>query len=526
MRESAEEMLVLCAIIALGLTLGKFSWKGISLGTSAVIFVALLAGHFGFDVPSFAGAAGVALFVYCLGVGAGPSFLRMFAEQGRRLAILAVVMLTSASIVAVLAGRWLALSPDLTSGLFAGSLTSTPALAATAQRLPPESDVAVGFGVAYPFGVIGVILFVQLVPRLTTKQQPEDTSDAARTNGISRVLIRVVNPSVSGKNLRDVKTISRCNCQVSRWMIDGALRPIPADFRLELDQQLLVIGERQRLQEVIDLLGEPCEDANYVLDIERHRRRIVVTSPEVVGRSLQDLHLRSKFGVTVARITRQDVEFVPSAVERIQLGDALTAVGEEAGLDRFVEFAGHRERTAEETDLICLATGLMLGILLGRVEFVFEGESISLGLAGGSLVVGLILGHFQRVGPFTNRFPRPARLLLADLGISMFLAHAGTQAGSNFLSVLGQHGWGLPLAAIAIVTVPLAAGFAVARYALGLGTYESCGGICGAMTSTPGLGVVMSSVDDSRPATSYATVYPLALVLVTLIAPLLIAWMT
>ena len=312
------------------------------------------------------------------------------------------------------------------------------------------------------------------------------------------------------------------NCQVSRIVIEGQPRPIPAAFQLDLGQQLLIVGRVGQIETVIETIGERCPEAQYVLDVERQRRQIVVTSKELVGHTLKDLHLLSRFGVTISRITRQDIEFVPGPDETIHFGDLLRAIGESENLEKFAAFAGHRARTADETDFITLAAGLILGMILGRIQFSLGGESLSLGMAGGPLIVGLILGHFGQFGSITVRMPRAGRLMLAELGLTVFLAQAGCQAGDQFISVVQQNGWTLCLVAAIVVLVPLLTGFLVARFFLKLDLLETAGGICGAMTSTPGLGAVTSAIDSSVPATSYATVYPVALVLVTLLAPLVI----
>lgn len=522
MTETIAQILALCGIVGSGLLLGQFNWRGISLGTSGVVFTALAAGHFGFQVPEIAGVVGVILFVYCLGISAGPTFIRSFARQGRSLAVLALAMIMSAGVSAWLVAKLLKLGPDLASGLFAGAMTSTPALAAATEQLPADSQVAVGFGIAYPFGVIGVILFVQLVPRLFRDDPSVAAIDDDDDGPITRVLVRVQNPMLAGKALREVSIFSHANCQVSRLLVEDELLPIPPDFRLKLGECVLVIGAERRLSDVIEAMGERCEDVNYAIDVEHHRRRVVVSAKEMLGKSLEELHLRSRFGVTISRIGRQDVEFVPGPKERIQFGDALIAVGEEEGLDRFVKAAGHRERTLDETDLVALCAGLVFGIVLGHVKFSLGKQSIALGMAGGPLLAGLFLGHFGRIGPLQVRIPRAARFLLSDIGLSLFLAQAGAQAGGQFVSVVVQHGPALCLAAIVIVVVPLVVGLLLARYAFKLQQLDMTGGICGAMTSTPGLGIIMSTVDSPRPAISYATVYPLALIVATISAPILI----
>ena len=526
MNGAADELLALFVVIGLGLTIGKISFRGISLGASGVIFVALAAGHFGFQVPRIAGAMGMVLFVYCLGIGAGPGFLRVFLQQGKALAIVGVAMNASATVVAWAIAKSMAWGPDLVSGLLAGALTSTPALAAASERLPGDSEVAVGFGVAYPFGVLGVIFFVQIVLRIfgeSLADAERDDSNSSNNDPIVRVLVEVLNPSVVGKELSDVAVISHFNCQISRLVVGGKLEPIPAEFALALQQRVLIVGRRSRISDAADVLGKQCDDSGYTLDLERQRRRIVVTSKELVGHSLTQLRFRTRFGATITRISRHDIEFVPQSEEKLQFGDALTAVGEGPALERLANFAGHREQSLDETNLISLTTGLVFGVLVGSVEFSYGGGSISLGLAGGPLLVGLILGHFGRIGPVVGYMPKAARWLCAEIGLAMFLAHAGSQAGTEFVSVVTEHGLLLCGSAVAILAIPLAVGFFLARYVLRIGILETLGGICGAMTSTPGLGVVTSQVASSLPATSYAAVYPVALIIITLLTSGLIS---
>ncbi|MHC4878877.1 MAG: aspartate:alanine exchanger family transporter [Planctomycetota bacterium] len=521
MSDAAEQLLVLCSVVGLGLVLGRVSWRGVSLGSSGVIFIALAAGHFGFEVSRLVGSAGLVLFVYCLGIGAGPGFTRTILSQGKALLVLAFVMVATAGATAWLVA-WLAgLSRGLAAGLLAGAMSSTPGLAAATEVLPADGEIAVGFGVAYPFGVIGVILFVRIAPRFFRQTDAHDLGESGNAT-IERQLVHVLNPAIVGRRIRDVPAISHANCQVSRILIDGELKPVPSDFQLAEGQRLLLVGTAECLQQVIDVVGRRCDDAGFVLEVEHHRRRVVVTSPEFVGRTIEQLHLLSRFGVTISRIQRHDIEFVPSPRERIQPGDALTAVGEPEALDRFVASAGHRERRLDETDLISLAVGLSAGILLGHVQVGAGGNSFSLGLAGGPLLVGLVLGQLGNVGRIVGHIPRAARLLLAELGLTVFLAQAGVQAGQVLVPVVHEHGLILCMAAIFIVLAPLLTGTLVARCGFQLGSLEACGGMCGAMTSTPGLGAVTSATDSSRPLTSYGTVYPVALILITVMTSLLI----
>jgi putative transport protein len=358
---------------------------------------------------------------------------------------------------------------------------------------------------------------------LRAENRPPDEEESTGSASIVRRLVHVLHPKVAGKCLSDVPILSHSHCQASRVLVDGQLEPIPSDFRLAVGQHLLLVGTQPHVEMVMDYFGEESPHPILFLELEQHRRRVVATSKNVVGKSLRELHLRSQFGVTISRITRHDVEFVPDADEVIQFADALSAVGEPEDLERFISFAGHRERSFDETDLISLAFALLLGTLAGQVRFELGGDAISLGVAGGPLLVGLVMGHFGRLGPFVGHFPRASRLLLTETGLAMFLAQAGVQAGGQFATVLRDHGMILCVGAVSIAVAPLVVGVFITRYLIPLSGLQTLGAICGAMTSTPGLGAITSKVDSKVPATSYATVYPLALILMSILAPVLIS---
>ncbi len=524
MSEVAGEIVALCAVVALGIVAGRISWKGISLGTSGVVFVALAAGNFGFSVPEFAGVAGVVLFVYCLGLGAGPTFTQTFRKSGARLVLLAVVMISTGAAAAWGTAVWLKLEAGLSAGLFSGALTSTPALAAATERLPADPQVAVGFGIAYPFGVVVVILFVQLAPRISRWLQGKSQEDEEVLSGqISRMLIEITNTNLAGKRLRELTSISDANCQVSRLLVGDKLEPVPPGYKVEMGHKVLAIGQHSRLVQVAEAIGKPCPEDQYVLDVEGQRRRVVVTSKNVAGKTLKELHLLSRFGVTITRVLRQDVEFVPNVHQKLQIGDALTATGARHGLEQFVQFAGHRERAADETDLAPLSFGIALGVLLGSVKIEFMGEKVSAGMAGGPLIAGLVQGQLAQAGLPVGRLPRAARILMSELGLALFLAQAGSSAGQKIVPVLQEYGVSMCIAALIVVLAPLVTGQITAQLLLGLNTLETLGGMCGAMTSTPGLGAITSSTESSVPATSYAAVYPVALIMVTIVAPVLIS---
>jgi len=519
---AGQELLTLFAAIAVGLLLGRITVAGLSLGSSGVLFVALGLGHLGAHIPAGLGELGLVLFVYCVGITAGPSFFRAFVRQGRQLATLVVALVLIAAGTAWLMARWLGIPGDLAAGLFAGSMTSTPALAASMEWLPEGSQAPVGYSIGYPFGVVAVVLFVQLLPRLLRTDLNELAGRLAareeRGRKIVRVLVEVVNPAVVGRRLSELPFIAENNCQVPRQLKADRLVPVTAEFRLDSGQHLLVVGREFRVERIIALLGRRSDKTDYVMDTERHRVQMVVTSKQLVGRPLGELSLLTRFGVTVSRITRHDLEFVPDLDDVVQYGDALNVVGEPESLERFAQVAGHRARTFDETDLISLGIGIIAGIVLGMVELKLGDSSIRLGMAGGPLFVGLVLGHFGQLGRVVGHLPRASRLLLMEIGLVLFLTDAGMSAGGQVLDVVKEHGLALCLAAAVVALAPMSFGYLLARYWLKMNLLQVIGGVCGGMTSTPALGTITSKVDSEIPVISYAAAYPVALILLTVVA--------
>ena len=522
-----DPLVALFLVVGLGLLAGKIRIAGISLGSSAGIFVALVFGAFGYHIPANAGNVGLILFVYCVGIAAGPGFFRAFIEQGADLAKLSVLLVALGALTVTVLS-WLAgLPPELAAGLFGGALTSTPALAAAMDAAPDPAIVSIGYGIAYPFGVIGVVLFVQLLPRLVRADLVEESRlygmIAQGRRSIERVLIEVTNPGVFGKKIHEVHFLKHSRCLISRVMRQDRLDPVSPDTVFEEGQLVLAVGDDDRIGDVVDFLGRRSKK-RYVLDMETERMRVVVSSPEMVGKSLRNLNLLTRFGITISRIIRNDIEFVPDADTNIFKSDVLVSVGEADALKRFAACAGHRARALDETDVISLTMGITAGLMLGMIPIGLPGgRSFSLGLAGGPLLAGLVLGHFGHIGAIRGHIPRAARLLMTEIGLVFFLAGAGIQAGGHFLEVVRQYGPILFGIGALTTLIPLVVGYFFARRVLKITLLQTLGGVCGRMTSPPGLGVLTSKTDSEVPAVSYATAYPVALILMTFFAQIVLS---
>ncbi len=525
-----NKLLCLIVVVTAGLLLGRVRLAGLSLGSSGVIFTALAMGHFGYAVPDGIGVLGLTVFVYCIGISAGPRFFRVFQRDGRALAIICVVLISAAA-----SGAWglsvaMSIPADLAAGVFAGALTSTPGLAAAMEALPQGSQAAVGYGIAYPFGVITVVLFVQLLPRLLRVDlsvlgaQLQSQEDQGRR--IVRVLVEVCNPAILGRELSDLNAIPESNCQVARILDENRLVPVPANLVLAAGQRLLLIAREYRLPPVIDLLGRRDERADLLTDREGQCTHIVVTSSNIVGKTIDFLKLRSNRGVTITRITRHDVEFVPKRSDQIEYGDMLNTVGEPEDLESFAVFAGHRAKTFDETDLISLGVGITAGVILGSVQMSLGESTFSLGAAGGPLFVGLVLGHCGRIGPIKGHLPAAARMLMTEMGLTLFLAGAGVTAGRAVGGVIQSHGATLCVAAALTSLSPMLVGAIISRFVFRMNLLQTLGVVCGGMTSTPGLGALTAKTDSELPIISYAAAYPVALIIITIFAQLLVSAMT
>lgn len=516
-------------LLALGLRLGRIEVFGLSLGTSAVLFVGLLFGHLGLPIPQGLGTFGLVLFVYAVGLSAGPGFFRAFVSQGRDLAKLAVVIVGLGTAVTVALTSLLGLPAPLAAGMLAGALTSTPGLAAASEALTSAGadpgPAAVGYGLAYPFGVVGVVLAVQLLPRLfrVDLEAVAGDSPAEGPPPIVKTAVVVKNPAVVGRPVGELEPLSHLNCQVTRLFQHDRFEPLPHEHVLVLDDVVLLVADGDKADLAIALLGEKSDLAVH-LDTDRERAQVVVTSPALFGRSLAELRIPARYGVTLSRIVRYEMRFVPNADTRLRPGDQVYAVGPPEGIERFMADAGHRARALHETDLASLAVALLLGLLLGVTPLLLPGgETFRLGLAGGPLLVGLVLGHFGRIGGLNGYVPRAARGLMSELGLALFLTEAGVVAGQGFMQTVQEQGLLLFVAGAAVTLASMLGGLVVAVKIMGLDWLRALGGICGGMTSTPGIGAITQRTDADQPVVSYAAAYPVALVLMGTSAQLVVS---
>lgn len=522
-----QPLIALFAVIAAGLLLGNVKVKGIHLGSSGVLFTALLAGHFGYSIPAGVGTLGLVLFVYCVGIGAGDRFFASLAREGAALAKLAVLIVALGGLVTWGFSNLLELPPGLATGIFAGALTSTPALAAATEGLVAHGGseaVSIGYGIAYPFGVIGVVMFVQVLPRILRLDL--DSINAAHAtstdNRVENVLVEVTNPNLYGKKISESGVTNFNACQICRIFEDDRLVPLKYDDVFAEGQILLLVGRSSEMSIAVDFIGAR-SDRDVLRDIENERQDLTVTSTAFVGQKLGDVAPLRNYGVVITRINRLGLTFVPNAETILERHDKLTCVARMDDLKKFSVAVGHRTSVIDATDLLSLSAGLTLGIIVGLLPIGLPGANpVTLGLAGGPLLVALVLGHFGKVGRIVGFIPRPTRLLLQELGLVFFLANAGVRGGSSLMDTLHDHGLALFGMGICVSALPLIVAWPIATKFFKMNALQALGGICGGMTSTPALGAITAKTDSTIPVISYVSAYPVALIIMIVISKILI----
>ncbi|SEM96141.1 putative transport protein [Mesobacillus persicus] len=520
-----DQLLLLFIILFIGSIVGKASIKGLSLGSSGVLLVAMVFGHFGFQISSTVQQLGLSLFIVAVGLQAGPRFFRMMRSSGIIFGIIGLLIVLIAAIVTVIVAKLFHFSPALSIGLMTGALTSTPGLAAALQATN-DPLASVGYGIAYPFGVIAVVLFVQLLPRVLKvdleKDLKESTGPVRNEESPELMTIEVTNPAVNKRTLDELK-FHRYNSVVISRVIRGNRNIIALNDTVILKGDCLVaVGLREGLEQLCRDVGVKVE-ANLVNSDHVELRKVVVASEEMIGKTLKDIGLRKNHGVTVTRIERGGFEFNQNRKWRLERGDVLTLVSSEDRLDEVETLFSRNHLTVTNVHLLSLSFILMIGILFGMIPIHLPGlGTITFGVAGGPLFMALIIGHFGKVGPIQARYYQPSTRVIQDIGLVLFLAGAGTTAGQGIVDVVKAEGLGLVFGGTLITMAPIFAGYFIAKKWFKLSVLHSLGALCGGMTSTPGLGSVNQLIHSEEPAIAYAAAYPFALIFVAITSQLLI----
>jgi len=528
----AERMLVLFAILAIGSWIGQFSFKGISLGAAGVLFTALVFGHFGLTVPKEVMDLGLLLFVYAVGLQAGPSFFRTFRRHGIQFVVIALATVATGMLVTIILARTLHLSYGLASGLYTGALTCTPALAAATDAveriaLGTSGDVSVGYGIAYPLSMIGMVLLIQFLPRLLRRDvRGEEVKwleeKQAAEPALEAKQFLISNPNIDGMRVSDVNPHRMSKANISRVKHGERVFAATPDIILHQGDVVMVVGAERELDKMRLLLGEETHERMDVntnvlsLDVD-------VTEESLTGKKLSQMRAWESYTVVITRIRRQGLEIAPTGNVTLEMGDSIRVVGERAAVENFVKLVHGAPRKADETNMVPFLIGLFLGILLGVIPVNLpNGVQVKLGAAGGAFLVSLLVGHFGRIGPFRLYVPAAAKNLSRELGLILFLAGAGVNAGSQFVQILQQQGISLLVAGVMITFLSVLAGLLVMHLVYHMNILSMMGLLCASMTNPPALGATNTQTETDLPTLSYASVYPVALIFKILLAQALV----
>tara|TARA_B100000809_G_scaffold138551_1_gene136160 strand:+ start:24361 stop:25977 length:1617 start_codon:yes stop_codon:yes gene_type:complete len=528
-----KDYFVLFLIIGLGIALGNVRIKGINFDTSAVIFVAIFFGYLynlydiTFNIPPIIQSVGLVLFIYTIGMQAGPSFFSSFKAQGAKLIVLSGITVITAAITAVFISYIYDVDMNMMSGLLTGALTSTPGLAASinASKSPLTS---VGYGIAYPFGVLGVILFVKLGPtlfRVNIKQEEKEFEEKSSSNTplvINKNFI-ISNENVHGKTIDDLKIRFMTKANISRIMKPNQLPISPTkDTVLETGDIIKAVGTVNALQRIELLLGKVSE-----IEIPRSKtfdvKWYVVSNDTVVNKTIQELNLLDNYAATITRIRRASIDLVPHPTTQIKYGDKILVSCSIGNVSAVTQLFGNSLKRVGQTSFLPVAFGIVIGILVGSIAIPLGNQHLKLGLTGGVLLASIFLSWKGKLGNVVWNLSGPANQILRQFGLLLFLTPVGLKAGQSLISAIEKHGAILFLYGALITLIPMIITVLIGRFLLKINFLSVLGALTGGMTSTPGLSATDSMTDSEAPQLAYAAVYPFSLVLIIAVAEIMAA---
>lgn len=536
-----QAVVVLSLISAVGLGLGKVKICGVSLGVTFVFFAGIISGHFGLSIDpqmlNYAESFGLILFVYALGLQVGPGFFSSFRKGGVQLNMLALGVVLVGTLMAVLGSYALAVPlPDMV-GILCGATTNTPALGAAQQALKQmgmeSSTPALGCAVTYPLGVVGVILAVMVIRKLLVRKVDLEPQEKEDVNKPYIAAFQVHNPAVFDKSIKEIGSLNGYpKFVISRLWRDGRVTIPTSEKVIKEGDRLLVVTSEKNTPALTVLFGEQ-EDTDWnkkdidwnAIDSQLISQRIVVTRPELNGKKLGSLHLRNHYGINISRVYRSGVQLLATAELTLQLGDRLTVVGEAAAIHNVEKVLGNAIKSLKEPNLVAVFVGIILGLALGAIPISIPGISapVKLGLAGGPIIVGILIGTFGPRMHMVTYTTRSANLMLRALGLALYLACLGLDAGAHFFDTVFRPEGVLWIGAgfvLTVVPVLIMGAFAFKGMKVDFGT--TAGMLCGSMANPMALNYANDTIPGDNPSVAYATVYPLCMFVRVIIAQLLL----
>lgn len=539
--------MILSLICATGLALGKIKVFGVSLGVTFVFFAGIIAGHFGVTIdPEMLALAqnfGLIIYIYSLGVQVGPGFFSSFKHGGIKLNLLSLLLLLLGSLMAVVLFWTTDMSVADTVGLLSGAVTNTPMLGAGQQALlqvDPEdmagaNRMAMACAVAYPFGLVGLIITIIFLRKILAPKNAAPAHDPSSDNTFIAEYC-ISNPAIFGKSIREVRQNADCPFVISRIWKDEKLIIPTSDTILEKGEHILVISGKKDVDKIKTVFGQQenidwnKKDIDWnAIDSQLVSSKVLVTKPEHNGVKLGDMRLRNSYGINITRVNRAGIDLLPSRNLRLQLGDKLTIVGEARAIENVSAILGNEAKRLTNPNLLSIFIGIIMGLILGSIPIALPGIStpIKLGIAGGPIIIGILMGAFGPRFHISTYTTRSANLMLRQLGLTIYLAGLGLSAGAGFFAtVFTIEGLKWILISIALAVVPVLITAFIAAKIFKLDHVENMGMICGSMANPFALEYASLGEDGEDPAVAYATVYPAGIFLRVISAQIIILLLT
>ncbi|EFQ0775263.1 putative transporter [Shigella sonnei] len=546
MSDIALTVSILALVAVVGLFIGNVKFRGIGLGIGGVLFGGIIVGHFvsqagmtlSSDMLHVIQEFGLILFVYTIGIQVGPGFFASLRVSGLRLNLFAVLIVIIGGLVTAILHKLFDIPLPVVLGIFSGAVTNTPALGAGQQILrdlgtPMEmvDQMGMSYAMAYPFGICG-ILFTMWMLRVIFRVNVETEAqqhESSRTNGgalIKTINIRVENPNLHDLAIKDVPILNGDKIICSRLKREETLKVPSPDTIIQLGDLLHLVGQPADLHNAQLVIGQEVDTSLSTKDTDLRVERVVVTNENVLGKRIRDLHFKERYDVVISRLNRAGVELVASGDISLQFGDILNLVGRPSAIDAVANVLGNAQQKLQQVQMLPVFIGIGLGVLLGSIPVFVPGfpAALKLGLAGGLLIMALILGRIGSIGKLYWFMPPSANLALRELGIVLFLSVVGLKSGGDFVNTLvnGEGlswiGYGALITAVPLITVGI-----LARMLAKMNYLTMCGMLAGSMTDPPALAFANNLHPTSgAEALSYATVYPLVMFL-RIITPQLLA---
>ena len=534
----AHSVMILALVIALGIMLGKVKVAGVSLGVTGILFVGIAFSYFGMNIDEhlmhFLKEFGLILFVYSIGLQVGPGFFSSFRKGGVTLNKLAVLVVALGVVTTVALYYVTGLPMTTMVGVMSGAVTNTPGLGAAQQAFSDlhagadAPDIATGYALAYPLGAILTLLALRYLLRIDVRQEEEAAglgTDVLKDLTTRRISVEICNPAVEGKSISGIRRLALRDFVVSRICRPGEAPELAdAATTLRCGDRILLVAAPKDAEALVALLGREVDAGPMMQDRKMISRRILITKSELNGKTLAELRIRSTSGVTITRINRSGIDLVAAGNLQLQLGDRVTVVGPELSVAHAERLFGNSLKRLNHPNLIPIFIGIALGVVLGSISFWIPGvpQPVKLGLAGGPLIVAILIGRYGPHYRLITYTTMSANLMLREVGISFFLAGVGLGAGEDFVPTLVAGGYVWIAYGAVITIVPLLLAGLFGRFYYKLNYYTLIGVLSGASTNPPALAYSTEQTTSDAPSVGYATVYPLSMFLRVLAAQLLI----